>query len=399
MGANMTQKSFRDREETMASRRYEGNERVYIEEVLKSGNLSSLSGGTFTSRFEAKFAETLGVTHAVAMNSCMSALHAALICAKAGPGTEVICDAEFVFGALAVLYNSAIPVFVDVNPVTHNMAVEKLEAAITERTRAIIATHAWGLPAQIDWIVEIGHRHNVTVIEDCAESVLATYKGRCTGTWGDVGCFSFQASKQLSLGDGGMATTNDDELRKGLANHAGQPTFHSVALSMDFNYRMNEQTAAIGLAQTETLAETIRRLEINAAHYDAAVQGCQWLALQRGPDPAHHSFYHWAATFTGDELGLSLQDFKEILGNADVGSVSVGYTQMAAYQHPVIRERRAHAFRCAENEGCRQEYEDGHCPVAEHVVPRLVLGYLVEPEETAKAEAEKLHNVVRQLAG
>ena len=393
----MAQDNFRDREKTMAGRSYDGNEMRYVQEVLASGNLSSLCEGKFTNRFEAKFAETLGVKHAVAMNSCMSALHAALICAKAGPGTEVICDAEFVFGALSVLYNSAIPVFVDIDPVTHNMAVDKLEAAITERTRAIIVTHAWGLPAEIDRIVEIGHRHNLLVIEDCAESVLATYKGRCTGAWGDVGCFSFQASKQLSLGDGGMATTNDEALYKGLANHAGQPTFHSVALSMDFNYRLNELTAAVGLAQTETLVETIRRLETNAAHYDAAVQGCKWLVLQRGPDPAQHSFYHWAATFTGDEVGLSLEEFKKVLGDADAGSLSVGYTQMAAYQHPVIRDRRAHAFHCAENKGCRQEYEDGHCPVAEHVVPRLVLGYLVEPEDTAKQEADKLHNVIQQL--
>jgi perosamine synthetase len=89
------------------------------------------------------------------------------------------------------------------------MDPNQLEAAITERSRALIVTHAWGLPAEIDRIVEIGRRHNLLVIEDCAESLLADYRGRFTGTWGDIGCFSFQASKQLSLGDGGMATARN----------------------------------------------------------------------------------------------------------------------------------------------------------------------------------------------
>ena len=386
-----------EHERNMAGRSYSGNELKYLEEALKSGKLSGLNGGTFTARFESEFARLLGAGHAIAMNSCMSALHAALISAGAFAGTEVVCDSEFVFGALAALYNNAIPVFVDIDPVTHNMDASQLEAAINERTRAVIVTHAWGLPAEIDRIVEIAHRRNVLVIEDCAESLLADYRGRFTGTWGDMGCFSFQASKQLSLGDGGMATAGTEELRRKLANHAGAPTFQSVAYSMDFNYRLNEPTAAIGLAQLETLPGFVQQLRRNARYFDQAVEGCGWIRLQRGPEAAHHSFYHWAATFAEDSSGPGFDEFKRSVEAAGFGTLSIGYTGMAAYQHPVIAERRAHAFHCTENRGMVPSYAPGTCPTAEKVVPRLLLGYVIVPEETAEREAEKLHRLIREL--
>ncbi|MCX6374482.1 MAG: DegT/DnrJ/EryC1/StrS family aminotransferase, partial [Armatimonadetes bacterium] len=232
-----------EQEKKMSGRSYAGSELKYLREVLESGKMSSLHGGAFVPRFEEEFAKLLGAKHAVAMNTCMSALHAAVLCAEAGAGTEVICDAEFIFGSMAVLYNNAIPVYVDIDPITHNMNPDGIEAAITDRTKAIIVTHAWGLPAEMDRITEIARRHGLTVIEDCAESLLADYKGRFTGAWGDVGCFSFQASKQLSTGDGGMATTNSDEIRDKLASQAGAPTFLSVAHNLDYNYRMDEPTA------------------------------------------------------------------------------------------------------------------------------------------------------------
>lgn len=388
-----------EQEKQMSGRSYGGNELAYLREMLQSGRLSSLTGGTFVPRLEEAFARALGAKHAIAINTCMSALHAGVMCAQAGAGSEVICDAEFVFGSMAALYNNAIPVYIDIDPVTHNMNPDLIEPAITERTKAIIATHAWGLPAEMDRIVAIGHKHNLVVIEDCAEALFAEYKGRFTGAWGDVGCFSFQASKQLSTGDGGMATTNDEKLRERIAAQAGAPTFHSVAYDLDFNYRMNEETAAIALAQLEVMPAFIALLKRNARLYDQAVEGCSWIKVQRGPEGANHSYYHWAATFEGDEQGLSLDEFRSAVEKAGFSSISVGYTNMPAYKHPLIAERRAHAFHCPENAGHSGRYDDGTCPVAERVIPRLILGYVTEPEETAEAEAEKLHRVIRQLQG
>lgn len=395
----MPKRNFLHREKEMASRDYSGKELDYLKAVLASGNLSGLTGGQFTSRFEHAFAKIIGTRYAVAMNSCMSALHSALLCAGVRASHEVICDSEFIFGALAVLYCNAIPTFVDIDPVTNNMDASKLEAAITERTRSIIVTHAWGLPAEMDKIMRIARKHRLLVIEDCAESILATYKGRCTGTWGHIECFSFQASKQLSLGDGGMATTSSTKLWRGLANNAGAPTFLSVAYGQDYNYRINEPTAAIGLAQLPKLPNFIAQLRRNASFYDSAVEGCRFLRLQRGPKHAQHSFYHWAATFDGDRHGLSLNEFRRIIQSSPLKSISVGYTGMAAYQHPVIQDRTAHAFHCEANRRSHAHYPRGLCPVAEHVIPRLVLGYLVEPQDTARREADILHTLLRRLEG
>lgn len=388
-----------EQEKKMSGRIYSGKEMEYIGEVMSSGRLSSLNGGTFVPRLEQEFARVLGTRHAVAIANCMCALHAAVLYAGAGAGSEVICDAEFIFGSMAVLYNNAIPVFVDIDPVTHNMNPDGIEAAITERTKAIIVTHAWGLPAEMDRIVQIGRKHGLVVIEDCAEALLAEYKGKFAGAWGDIGCYSFQASKQLSTGDGGMATAARDEIRDHLAAQAGAPTFQSVAFNLDYNYRMNEMTAAVALAQLDVMPQFIEKLRRNASLYDQAVAGCPWIRVQQGPTGAHHSYYHWAATFAGDEHGLGLDEFRAAVEGAGLSTVSVGYTNMAAYGHPVISERRAHAFFCPENRGHSGRYEPGTCPVAERAVPRLILGYVTQPESTAREEADKLHALVRKLEG
>lgn len=382
----------------LSSRPAQGNEMEYLKRVLASGNLSALMGGKVTPLFEQSFSNLLESKHSVAVNSCMSALHSAVIAADAGAGSEVICDSVYVFGSMAVLYNNAIPVFVDVDPTTHNMNPDSIEAAITERTKAIIVTHAWGLPAEMDRIMAIARKHNLMVIEDCAESLLAKYDGRCTGTWGDVGCFSFQASKQMSLGDGGMATVQDEKYHKAVANFALAPTFLSVAYTLDYNYRINELTAAVGLAKLETIADEIQRLANNALYFDEAVAGCDWITLQRGPQKAEHSFYYWAANFIDSDNGPTLEEFTKTLAESGVSTLSVGYTKMAAYQHPLIKNRAAQAFTDPRNKGCESLYEVGRCPVAERIVPRIILGYTIAPNDTVKYDADKLHAVIRKLS-
>lgn len=379
-------------------------ERVYgerdlelLKQVLASGNLSSLSGGKITPEFEEKFAKLIGTKYAVAMNCAMSVLHSSVICADAGAGNEVICDPVFIFGAMAALFNNAIPTFVDIDPVTHTMDPDKIKEAINERTKAIIVTHSWGLAAEIDRIVEIGHHHNLLVIEDCAHAILATYKGRRVGSWGDIGSFSFQASKQMSLGDGGMATTDNEELSKRLDLNSGAPTFASVGYGLHYNYRMNELTAAVGLAQLERLPEYIDGLKVNAKYFDEAVSECKWLRVQRDPDRATDTFHFWEATFEGEKYGISLDEFKKAVKEANFSSVSVGYTQMPSYQHPVIKDRLAHAFHCQNYRGNCDHYPQGLCPIAEKTIPRMVLAYTEIPEEKAKQDAEKLHQLIEQL--
>ncbi len=384
----------------MPVRVFDDKELSLLKQVLDSGKLSALGGGAFTPRFESEFAAALGAKHAVAMNSAMSVLHASVIVAGAGAGDEVICDPVCVFGAVAAMYNNAVPVFVDINPVTWNMDPDLIEAKITERTKAIIVTHVWGLPAEMDRIMAVARRHKLLVIEDCAHAIFATYKGRCAGTWGDIGSFSFQMSKQLGLGDGGMAVTDSDEIAKALDLHAGAPTFASVAHGLHFNYRMTEQTAAIGICQLERAAGYIAGLIENAALYDAALADCSWIALQRGPAESKHTFHLWGATFHGDKAGVTMDDFRKALAETKC-SLGIGYTKMPAYKHPVIAQRMGYGrgcpLDCPHYKGPHNRYPDGLCPKAEDLFPRLLMLGAFGLKAHHEANAEKLRKAVELI--
>ena len=369
----------------MPVRDFGAQELQYLREVLDSGRLSSLGGGTMQPRFEQAFAKAHGATYAVAMNSAMSVLHASLITAGVGPGDEVICDPVFVFGPLAVIYQRGRPVFVDCQPVTFNMDPDGIEAKITGRTKALIVTHAGGLPAEMDRIMRVARRHKLMVIEDCAHAFLATYKGRHAGTWGDVGSFSFQMSKQLGLGDGGMAVTNRQRIAKALALHAGAPTFLAVAHGVHYNYRMNEQTAAIGLAQLPKISKAVREIMRIARLYDAAIEDCPWLVAQRGPKGAQSTYHLWIATFEGQEHGVSQARFVKALRKHGA-PFSLGYTKRAAYQHPVF-----------DGVFPKGTYPRGLCPNAESMVPRMVLGMTMVPLESAKRAVDAMRSVIREL--
>jgi dTDP-4-amino-4,6-dideoxygalactose transaminase len=334
------------------------------------------------------------------MNSAMSVLHASVVVSGAGAGDEVICDPVCIFGAVAVMYNNAIPVFVDINPTTWNMDPNLIEAKITERTRAIIVTHVWGLPAEMDRIVEVAHRHKLLVIEDCAHAILATYKGKYVGTWGDIGSFSFQMSKQLGLGDGGMAVTNNEQIAKALDLHAGAPTFLSVAHGLHYNYRMTEQTAAIGICQLERARGYIDEL-IEIGHiYDTAVADCPWITLQRGPKEAVHTFHLWGATFHGDKVGISMEDFTKTLKEVKC-SLAVGYTKMPAYKHPLIAKRMGYGKGCPLDcplyKGKDNQYPDGLCPRAEDLFPRLLYTGTFGPKSNHQANADRLRKAIEAV--
>jgi len=370
----------------MPVRNFGEEELVYLKEVLSSGNLSVLSGGKMQGRFERAFARAHGAKYGVAMNSAMSVLHASVMTAGVGPGDEVICDPVCVFGALAVLYERGTPVFVDCKPVTFNMDPAQIEDRITSRTRAIIVTHVGGLPAEMDRIVPVARKHGLVVIEDCAHAFLATYKGKHAGSWGDIGSFSFQMSKQLALGDGGMAVTSKKRVARELALHAGAPTFHSVAHGVHYNFRMNEQTAAIGLAQMPKITKACRELVEIAHMWDDTIEQTPWLTAQRGPDGANSTYHLWVATFEGDKYAISRKRFAEAL-KRHRAPFSIGYTNRPAYRHPVF----AKVFP-------KGTYPRGLCPNAEHMVPRMVLGYTMVSMTDARRAAEALRRTIEDLS-
>jgi perosamine synthetase len=385
----------------MPTRTFGERELGLLKEVLDAGKLSALGGGQATPRFEAAFAKAHGARHGVAMNAAMSVLHASVMASGAGAGDEVICDPICVFGAVAVMYANAVPVFVDVDPRSWNMNPDLIEARVTERTKALIVTHVCGLAAEMDRIRAVADRHGLFVIEDCAHAQMVEYKGRYIGTWGHVGSFSFQESKQMGLGDGGMAVTNDEAIARSLALHGNAPTFQSVAHGLHYNYRMTELVAAVGIAQLERFPEYQKGLRWAAKQYDAAVEGCDWISLQQGPPESGHGYHLWGALFNGEDVGIARADFQRALEEEHCG-VGLGYTGMPAYRHPLIAERAGYGRGCPLDcplyVGGGNQYPDGLCPEAEKLFPRIMLGYPFQADDVISADAEKLRRAIERVS-
>jgi len=216
-----------------------------LEEICKS---SRFAQGPATADFEARFAAYCGVDYCVSLNSGTSALHLALRCLDVGPGDEVVTVAmTFIATAWAISYVGAKPVFVDIDPVRRTLDPDKLEAAITPRTKAIIPVHLYGMPAEMDGINAIAERHGLPVIEDAAQAHGATYRGKRAGQFGQIACFSFYPSKNLgAYGEGGALITNDVSIAqraRSLRDHAqSQKYFHD---EIGYNYRMDSFQAAV----------------------------------------------------------------------------------------------------------------------------------------------------------
>jgi perosamine synthetase len=245
-----------------------GHEEVRaVVKVLRSGFLTEKRGsGPCVTRFEHAFSQFVGTRHAVAVNNGTSALHAALLAAGVGPDDEVILPSlTFVATAEAAVLTGAKPVFVDIDPQTYCMNPHEVEGAITENTRAIIPVHLYGLPADMDPIIEVAKDHGLVVIEDAAQAHGAEYKGRRAGALGDMACFSFYGSKNMTTGEGGMITTDNREYAEALGlirNHGEGKYYQSVTLG--HNYRMPEVEAAIGLAQLHKLPRFLEERRKNA---------------------------------------------------------------------------------------------------------------------------------------
>lgn len=179
--------------------------------VIESGSLGYITGKE-TKALQCAFGELYGTQHNVAVNSGTSSLHTALVYLNPEPGDEIICSPVTDMGQIiAILMQLCVPVFVDIDPLTQNIDPTKIREHISPRTRAIIATHIYGSPADMDPIMDIADEHDLFVVEDCAQALLSHYKGRLVGTIGHMGCFSFQQSKHMTTGDGGMVIANEDK--------------------------------------------------------------------------------------------------------------------------------------------------------------------------------------------
>ena len=226
-----------------------------IEEVVKVLKSGFIAQGPKVAEFEEKFAEYIGVKHAVATSSGTTALHTALLALGIKAGDEVVTT-PFTFAATSnsVLYVGAKPVFVDVNPETYNIDPEKIAEAITDKTKAIMPVHLYGQPADMDPIREIADENDLKVIEDAAQAHGAVYRGKMVGSMGDAACFSFYPTKNMTTSEGGMVTTDDGataDAARAIRAHGESQRYTHVMLG--YNFRMTDVAAAIGLAQLKKL--------------------------------------------------------------------------------------------------------------------------------------------------
>ncbi len=263
-----------------------------VTRCVKSGWISSI--GAEIREFEERFAQLCERPHAVACSNGTTALHLALAALGIGPGDEVIVPAlTFVATANAVRYAGATPVFVDADPHTWNLSPEAVAIKITERTKAIIAVHLYGLPADMRALRAIGRKTKVAVVEDAAEAHGAREHGKPVGSLGDISCFSFYGNKMVTTGEGGMVLTSSarvDRRLRLLRDHAMSKARRYYHPEIGFNYRMTTLQAALGLAQLDRFDEILKRKRAIAAWYRKGLAG---LPLDLAPDVPGLENVHW----------------------------------------------------------------------------------------------------------
>jgi dTDP-4-amino-4,6-dideoxygalactose transaminase len=300
------------------------------EEEAAAAHEAVLSGwvtqGPKVAEFERRVADYCGAAHGVAVTSCTTALHLALLALDIGPGDEVICPSmSFIASANAIRHAGATPVFADIDRDTYNLDPAAAEAAITARTKAILAVHQIGLPADIDAFAAIGERHGLPIVEDAACAIGSRYRGRAIGGHSTMVAFSFHPRKVITTGEGGMVTTNRADLADRLrllrqhgmsvsdaARHGAKRVVIEEYLCVGYNYRMTDIQGAIGIVQMERLPWILRRRQELARQYDEALAGHPWLRAPYVPDFAEHNYQSYAVQLA-DSAPLSRNDLMQYL--------------------------------------------------------------------------------------
>lgn len=294
---------------------FDNNELECLKECLDSGWVTQ---GPMTERFEELFKAEHKAGYAVSTSSCTAALHLAVLALGIKPGDEVIVPAyTWVTSASCVEYVDADVRFVDVERETMNIDPQKIEEAITPRTKAIIAVHLFGCSARMDEIMEIAHKYHLYVIEDCACAIGTTYKGKKVGTIGDIGCFSFHPRKAITTGEGGMCSTNDEELYHKLLqfkNHGlsatkkgaecGNPFYMGIYDEVGYNLRLSDIQAAVGIAQFGKLGWLLQDRKRCADYYIDRLKDEDDLLLPMLPEEFGHTYQSFVVLLKSGDRAL-----------------------------------------------------------------------------------------------
>jgi dTDP-4-amino-4,6-dideoxygalactose transaminase len=354
-------------------------EKEAVSKVLEEGRLSTFIaapgehflGGKRIREFEKAFADYHGVKYAAAFNSGTSALHAAVVGVGTRPGEEVITSPfTFTSSASCALMHGAVPVFADVDPEVFCLDSKALEKSVTGLTRAIIPVHLFGHSAPMDEILDIAERYGLKVIEDCAQAAGASYRGRKVGTLGDCSVFSFQESKNMMTGEGGMLLTNDQkiaEIARLIRNHGetvaetlSQRTYASQMLG--YGYRMTEIEAAIGLCQLRHLDEWNETRKRLAQYLSDRLQEFSGIIPAKVREGCTHVYYVYPLLYDEARTGISRELFAEALVAEGIPT-GVGYVK-PLYLAPLYQQRQAFAFKHYQGKAL---YDKGLCPIAEEL--------------------------------
>ena len=338
--------------------------------VLHSGKWGKTEG-TETATFEKRFADYIGVKHAIAVVNGTVSLRIALLAAGIEAGDEVIVPPyTFLATATAVVEANAVPVFVDINRETFNIDPAQIEKAITSRTRAIIPVHVGGLACDMDAIMSIAKKHNLTVIEDAAHAHGSEYRGKRVGAIGHFGSFSFQSSKNLNSGEGGIITTNDDALAdtcRSIHNcgriKGGKWYEHHV---MSSNYRLSEFQSAILNAQFDRLDEQTNRRDANGRYLDSKLSKIPGITPQRRDASATRNAYHlYLFRYDATTFGIPRERFVQAM-EAEGIPVSSGYV-IPLYKQPLFANKNFGPYTGAISSRAECDYANLNLPNCEAI--------------------------------
>ncbi len=301
------------------------------------------SSGPFIKEFEDDFAKVYGVKHAIAVANGTAALHVALLSLGIGIGDEVIVPA-FTMGAswMAVLYTGATPVFVDCVLDNYNIDPDKIEDKITKKTKVIMPVHIYGHPCEMDKIMMLAKKYNLSVLEDAAEAHGALYNGKLMGTFGDLGCFSFYANKIITTGEGGMIITNNDDLaikcRKLKDLHHSEKRF--VHDGIGYNYRMTNLQAAVGCGELKHLDEYVNKKIWMADLYSELLKTVPGIKTPQTKENCKNVFWMYAILVDKDKFGYDKNELAAKLKNVGIDTRDFFYSPE---DQPVLSSMIDHA--------------------------------------------------------
>ncbi|MES9857772.1 MAG: DegT/DnrJ/EryC1/StrS family aminotransferase [Sedimenticola sp.] len=300
----------------------DGNEKKYLLECIETGWISS--EGPFIKEFEKKFADSVERKYGIAVTSGTAALDAAVESLGIGDDDEVIMPSFTIISCIGqIIRAGAKPVLVDSDPVTWNMDVTKIEEKITSKTKAIMVVHVYGLPVDMDAVLDITERYGLKIIEDAAQMHGQTYHGKPCGSFGDISTFSFYPNKHITTGEGGMVVTNVDELSedcRSLRNLCFQPGKRFVHERLGWNLRMTNLQAALGLAQLERLEEFVQRKRHMGCRYNELLSGLTNVQLPLAKTDYADNIYWVYGLLLNDELGIDAEEAMQRLADKAIGA-------------------------------------------------------------------------------